>query len=185
MLSHQKFKCFNDTFLPAFTKLRQWFKNIQHQDITLDEARAYFKAVQSSPMFKGHLDEFDKQLRPDHQLVVSPEFESAVVKIIWGEPENVLEKEAKFCDGLLKTNFKHLYPDADDSDTTETTDKDENNEDDANFSPTKLAKQYRTSSGGSKKRSRRLLTANTLRTSHGFAQPQSLLSSCSRCAATS
>ena len=103
-----------DTFrkdkLPLLAELRDWFKAIQSSKIDLAFARSAFESIRNSPSLKGHCDEFEERLQDDHELVVSPMFEQAVVKILNKESEHLLpgEQEAARC--LLKSKWKHLYP---------------------------------------------------------------------------
>ena len=62
---------------------------------------------------KGQSDEFERRLRPDHDLVVSKSFESGTVKILNEESESLTPEEQQACQCLLRDKWKHLYPDAD------------------------------------------------------------------------
>eukprot|EP00977_Amphora_coffeiformis_P019182 scaffold7007_cov146-Amphora_coffeaeformis.AAC.2 len=109
LLTGSTLDTFKDDMLPAMEKLKMFFKVIQKDDLDLPGARKCFHMAKNHPLLKGHSTEYEERLLPTHRLVVAPNFESGVCKIIEGETEDMTPNEKKACESLLKSNWKALY----------------------------------------------------------------------------
>ena len=90
--------------------LKRWIATIQHPKINLHDSTHIFQLLCNDKNLKGHLKEFEDCLKPDHELVTSPDFEKGVVKIMNGQSEGLTVHEQNDCSCLLKSKCPHLYP---------------------------------------------------------------------------
>ena len=73
-------KLFDDKYLPAMITLKRWISNMQFSEMTLEQTSFIFQQLRQDKNLKGHSEEFENCLQPDHELVTSPHFERGVVK---------------------------------------------------------------------------------------------------------
>lgn len=139
LFSGTRLRRFNDQFLPALKKLRQWFKAIQNENIDLAQARAYFEAARTSPSLRKQSQEFEDRLKPDHALVVAPDFENGVEKILKNCSEEMTSEEQKACGILAKDKWLWLYPPRDEEEDDDDSDIEIANVD----SPSKISAKWR------------------------------------------
>ena len=88
-------------------ELKQWFVDVQTK-MDLVTARKLFHSVSHRPTLKDHSREFCERLQPWHRLVVSPDFESGVCKLIVNASEDLDVEEQEACECLLRTKFPNL-----------------------------------------------------------------------------
>ena len=109
LLPNEK-KLFDEKYLPAMIILKRWIATIQHPEINLHDSTHIFQLLRKDKNLKGHSKEFEDCLKPDHELVTSPDFEKGVVKIMNGQSEGLTVREQNECSCLLKSKWPHLYP---------------------------------------------------------------------------
>lgn len=112
-------------------------------DIDLHEARTAFKKAASHPLLKGESDEYEERLLTTHQLVVCPAFESAVVKIITKDTEEMTNAEKEAATGLLKSKWRHIYRGRKRKKDDDESDDDSTDEHGEPASPTKFLKHLK------------------------------------------
>ena len=115
VLGSNEKKVFDDKFLPAMITLKRWISNMQFPEMTLEQTSFIFQQLRHDRNLRGHSEEFENRLQPDHELVTSPHFEKGVVKILSGQSEALTALEQLECSCLLKTEWPHLYPPGDDT----------------------------------------------------------------------
>ena len=90
--------------------LKRWIATIQHPEINLHDSTHIFQLLHNDKNLKGHSKEFEDLLKPDHELVTSPDFEKGGIKIMNGQSEGLTIREQNDCSCLLKSKWPHLYP---------------------------------------------------------------------------
>jgi hypothetical protein len=80
--------------------------------MTIKDTRELFDLILNgnSGRLLGHSTEFECRLKSTHCLVVSPDSEEGVYKIMSGKSEELSPSEREACVSLLKTNWDHLFP---------------------------------------------------------------------------
>ena len=109
LLPNEK-KLFDEKYLLAMIILKRWIATIQHPKINLHDSTQIFQLLRNDKNLKGQSKEFEDHLKPDHELVTSPDFEKGVVKIMNGQSEGLTVREQNDCSCLLKSKWPHLYP---------------------------------------------------------------------------
>lgn len=93
---------FHSKYMPCLMSLQKYFVAIQSDDVTLADART------------GVSKQFQKRLKPTHELVKCPNFESGINKLMLGQSEELMDAERASCQCFLKSNWPHLHPPNDD-----------------------------------------------------------------------
>ena len=103
LLPNEK-KLFDEKYLPAMIILKGGLQlyNTLNQ---LHDSTHIFQLLRKDKNLKGHSKEFEDCLKPDHELVTSPDFEKGVVKIMNGQSEGLTVREQNECSCLLKSKW--------------------------------------------------------------------------------
>ena len=106
---------FHEKYLCVMTTLKKWIANMHYSEMMLEQTTCILEQLCKGKNLKGHSEEFDWCLLPDHELVTSPNFERGVVKILSRQSEALTVLEQIECSCLLKSKWPHLYPPGEDT----------------------------------------------------------------------